>query len=115
MSFKEIMQSTFIWLIVGGLLIGPIGLVLYMPVVAAIGNAMFISGFFTPVLFTRKLKMKDAVFGGVWTYTVWHFSIAGLVATNWLLLAIPILLISVLISKYYGSSFSVKASESKDQ
>lgn len=101
------MQSTFIWLIVAGIIFGNLGLLLDMPVLAAIGNAMFIAGYFTPTIFTKDLKTKDAIWGGLWTFTVLHLSSTGAIEPLWLLSAIPLLIFSTVISKLYGSSFAV--------
>lgn len=102
------MSSIYAWFVIGGLLIGPIGLFGGNPTIAAIGNAFFIAGFFTPVVFTRSLNLKEAVFGGIWTATVIYFAVDGLVSAPHLTLAIPLLIVSVLISKWSKTSFTVQ-------
>ena len=103
---KSPLANIYAWLIITGIVLGPLGLIIGNPSVAAFGNGAFIAVFFTPVFFTKKLSLKDSVFGGIWTATVFYFASKGDVSTDWLLSTIPMLVISILVSKWANTSFT---------
>lgn len=107
---KSLFGHTFAVLIVVGLVLGPVGMVIKEPVLAAIGNAMFLAGFFTPKVILKYLPLKEAVFGGGWTATVLYFCTTGDVAWQWLFIAIPMLVASIGISKWCDVEFRIPES-----
>lgn len=105
-EIKKPLAAIYAWLIILGMVIGPIGMLGEFPVIGAVGNALFLAGFFTPVLFQKKLTTKDAVFGGIWFSTVLHFGLNGAIDLHWLLAFFPVLGISMIVSKWAGASFT---------
>lgn len=104
---REHFRHTFALLIILGVALGPLGLLLNNPMIAGIGNAMFLAGFFTPVYFLKYLRFKESIFGGVWTATVLYFAYESKVSVEWLLSAIPLFLFSVFVSELAGTKFEI--------
>lgn len=105
-ELKKSLAAIYAWLIVAGVIVGPVGMIVGFPVIGAIGNATFLAGVFTPILFQWKLTAKDAIFGGVWSSTVIYFGFKGFIDLYWLLAFFPVLVVSMLVSKWAGSSFT---------
>lgn len=105
-TIKARLAGAYAWMIMTGLVLGPVGLIFSMPVIAGIGNALFVAGFFTPVIFTKKLSSKDAIFGGMWSSSVIYFAIEGDISQMALLSVIPLFLFCVSVSKWADASFT---------
>lgn len=95
-------------LIVTGAVIGPAGLLLDAPLAAGIGNAMFLAGIFTPMILLKQIALKDAAVGGVWLATVLYFWHEGEVSGAALLATIPLLIVSILLTRITGVKLTPK-------
>tara|TARA_B100000508_G_C11433718_1_gene264829 strand:- start:808 stop:1137 length:330 start_codon:yes stop_codon:yes gene_type:complete len=104
---RECFRHTFALLIILGVILGPLGLLLNNPMIAGIGNAMFLAGFFTPVYFLKYIRFKESIFGLIWIVTVLHLAYESKVSVELLLSAIPLFWISVFVSKIAGTRFEV--------
>ncbi|MFA0809511.1 hypothetical protein [Microbulbifer epialgicus] len=104
---KDKLSSIYVWMIILGLVMGLAGLITKHPIIAAIGNSLFIAGFFTPVMFTRSLNTQDAVFVGVWIAIVVYFASSGYVSAKYLILVVPFFIVSIAVSKWSNASFTI--------
>lgn len=93
------------FLVITGLIVGPSGLLVEMPKVSAIGYALFLAGFFSPVYLTKKLSKFDGIFGGICSASIFHFTLEGAIDYWFLLLFFPLFFLCILVSKWTKTEF----------
>ena len=112
--FTELLKDKLKWvyalLLMAGIIFGVTGLAFGFPIIAALGNSSFIAGYFTPVVFTKKIPFKDAIFGGLWTFTIVYFVQSEDIAGIYLWSVIPFFILSVFLSKWAGAWFVIRQS-----
>lgn len=105
---KKLSEWSYPFLIVAGILVGPFGLMAGNPVVAGLGNAMFLAGIFTPMWILKEVTFKDAVVGGTLSATVLYFCFSGDIDGYALAVVIPLLAASICLTRYSGVKLIAK-------
>jgi len=92
-------------LIIGAVILTPIGIFTENPELSSIGTVMIISGFLTHVYFKKCISKLDSVLFLIFSGNIIYLCIIGSMNYKLLLLIFPILLTCIVLFKFSGDKF----------